>query len=185
MRSRTRIATVLSVLLLTAGCLGGVPGDDPASDTATQTPTPTAEPRTLITDDSSATDGSPPGPTPAAQTRPESTFEGTAGASEQPDADKSIHVENRWNQSVEIRIRVVREATNETVYDETETFDPGADRDVYNLAAADPDGIESFRVIATARNATESITVETNACYGNAYVEITESGELYPYYAIC
>lgn len=180
-----RAPIALSLLLLTAGCLGGVPADSPESQAATQTPPPTAEPRSLITDSASPTERSPPGPTPGERTRPESTFEGTAGWSEQPDPDKAVHVENRWNQSVEIRIRVVREATNETVYDETETFEPGADRDVYNLADADPDGIESFRVTATARNATESVTIETHECHGNAYVEITENGELYPYYAIC
>ncbi|WP_049987687.1 hypothetical protein [Halobellus rufus] len=183
--SSNRLLIALCALLLTAGCLGGVPADGTGSDTATQTQTPTAEPRSPITDTSSPTDGSPPGPTPGEQTRPESTFEGTAGWSEQPDPDKAVHVENRWNQSVEIRVQVVREATNETVYDETETFVPGADREVYNLSAANPDGIESFRVTATARNTTESVTIETHECYGDAYVEITESGELFPYYAIC
>ncbi|WP_336022127.1 hypothetical protein [Halobellus salinisoli] len=177
-----RVTIVLSLLLLTAGCLGGVPADGPESETPT--PPPTAEPRTVITD-SSATDRSSPGPTPGEQTRPPSTFEGTAGWSEEPDPDKAVYVENRWNQSVEIRIQVVREATNETVYDETSTFEPGADREVYNLADANPDGVESFRVIATAMNTTESVTTETNKCYGSAHVEITENGELYPYYAIC
>ena len=110
---------------------------------------------------------------------------GTVGAAEQPDADTAVHVENGWNRSVEIRIIVVREATNETVYEETEAFGAGADRDVYNLAEASPEGVESFRITATARNTTESVPIETSVCYGNAYVEITEEGELYPYHAIC
>ena len=107
------------------------------------------------------------------------------GAAEQPDADTAVHVENGWNRSVEIRISVVREATNETVYEETEAFGAGADRDVYNLAEASPEGVESFRITATARHTTESVPIETGVCYGNAYVEITEEGERYPYHAIC
>ncbi|MFD1597392.1 hypothetical protein [Halobellus rarus] len=172
--SRRSIALVLVAVVLTAGCLGGTPSTGTDSATPTQTPTATEMPGT---------------PTPTPDPTPGETSSGewttTEQASEQPDADKAIHVENRWNHSVEIRISVVREATNETVYEETETFEPGADRDVYNLEEASPEGIESFRITATARNSTESVTIETNACYGNAYVEITEDGELYPYYAIC
>ncbi|MGQ4555837.1 hypothetical protein [Halobellus sp. GM3] len=169
---RPSLAVVLAALLLTAGCLGGTPGT--GTDSATPTQTPTAMPGTPT-----PTPDPTPGETPTDEWNP------TERASEQPDLDKSIRVDNRWNQSVEIRIRVVREATNATVYEETETFASGADREVYNLADADPDGIESFRVTATARGATESVTVETNACYGNAYVEIQDDGALYLYYAIC
>jgi ABC-type glycerol-3-phosphate transport system substrate-binding protein len=181
--SSRSLAVVLAAVLLTAGCLGGTPST--GTDTATQTPTAT-ELSGTSTPTATEMPGTPtptPDPTPGETATDEWTT--TERASEQPDPDKAIHVENRWNQSVEIRTRVVREATNETVYDETETFEPGADRDVYNLADADPDGIESFRVTATARNATESVTIETHECHGNAYVEITENGELYPYYAIC
>ncbi|MFB6090750.1 MAG: hypothetical protein ABEJ97_06785 [Halobellus sp.] len=113
------------------------------------------------------------------------TEPGTYGASEQPDPDKEVRVENAWNRTVDLRVRVVRVATGETVYDENLTVEPGAERVVYNTSEANPDGIESFRVVATARNTTKRVTIETNACYGNVYVEITEEGELYPYYAIC
>ena len=128
--------------------------------------------------------GAPGAGSPVTSASPDSPA-GTVGAAEQPDADKAVHVENRWNRSVEIRISVVRAATNETVYEETETFEAGADRDVYNLAEVSPEGVESFRITATARNTTESVPIETSVCYGNAYVEITEDGSLYPYYAIC
>ncbi|MFB6092616.1 MAG: hypothetical protein ABEK02_06360 [Haloquadratum sp.] len=176
MRRTRAVGTLFVVLFLAAGCLGGPPsaGTDTATATPTQTPTATAAP------------GSPtPTPDPTPGETPTETWEPTTRASEIPDADKAVHVENRWNRSVEVRIRVVRVATNETVYAGTETFDPGADRDVYSIAEADPDGIESFRVVATALNTTESVTIETNACYGNVYVEITEDGTLYLYYAIC
>ncbi|RLM94580.1 hypothetical protein D3D02_00940 [Halobellus sp. Atlit-38R] len=130
--------------------------------------------------------GVPNGDAPSTSTSPpESTPAGTAHASEQPDPNKEVRLENAWNRSVEIHVRVVRETTNETVHEATYTLEPGAERDVYNLSAAEPTGIEPFRIVATARNTTESVTIETSACYGNAYVEITDEGELYPYYAIC
>ena len=75
--------------------------------------------------------------------------------------------------------------TGETVHEGTYTLDPGTEREVYDVADADPDGVESFRVTATARNTTESVTIETSVCYGGAYVEVLEDGTLYPYYAIC
>ena len=62
---------------------------------------------------------------------------------------------------------------------------PLAGRERIGDTDADPDGVESFRVTATARNTTESVTIETNVCYGGAYVEVQEDGTLYPYYAIC
>jgi hypothetical protein len=96
-----------------------------------------------------------------------------------------VGTRDAWNQSVEIRIRFVREATNETVHEGTYTLDPGAEREVYSVADADPDGVESFRVTATARNTTESVTIETNVCSTDAYVEITEAGDLYPFRGVC
>ncbi|MFA1610565.1 hypothetical protein [Halobellus rubicundus] len=170
MRRASAVAATLALLLLTAGCLGGAP----SSGTDSATPT------------DAAPSGSPtptPDPTPGAT--PTDEWTSTERASEIPDADKAVHVENRWNRSVELRIRVVREATNETVYDETATFEPGADRDVYNVREANPDGIESFRVTATGLNATGSVTIETSACYTGAYVEVTDEGELYPFHGIC
>jgi hypothetical protein len=103
----------------------------------------------------------------------------------EPDADKAVQVRNAWNRSVEMRVRVVREATNTTVYDERHELAPGADRTVYDLSDADPDGVERFTVAVTARNTTERVSIETNVCYGDAHAEILEDGTLYVYYAIC
>jgi len=108
-----------------------------------------------------------------------------AHAADQPDPDKEIRLSNRWNRSVAMHVRVVREATNATVHDATHDLAPGAERTVYTTAAADPDGVEAFTVTVSARNATESVTIETSACYGNAYGEIRADGSLYVYYAIC
>ena len=168
------LAVVLAVLTLTAGCVGpsgvGSGSATPTPESPTDTATPTPDPDTTTGMDGSGTD---------------TKVVSTEGASDQPDPDKRVRLENAWNQSVEIRISVVREATNETVHEGTYTLEPEEQREVYNTADADPDGIESFRVTATARNTTESVTIETNACYGGAYVEVLDDGTLYPYYAIC
>jgi hypothetical protein len=60
-------------------------------------------------------------------------------ALDQPDPDKEVVVQNRWNRSVEMHVRVVRDATGETVHDGTDTLAPGTERTVYNVSAADPE----------------------------------------------
>ena len=166
------LAVVVAVLALTAGCVGPSSIGSTSETTTPEPPAGTARPT--------------PDPAPGSEEpTTETASVSTEGAANQPDPDKRVWLENAWNESVEIRIRVVREATNETVHEGTYTLDPGEQREVYTTADADPDGIESFRVTATARDTTESVTIETNACYGWAYVEVLEDGTVYPYYAIC
>ncbi|MFD1597391.1 hypothetical protein [Halobellus rarus] len=129
--SSVRVALVsLTVLLITAGCLGAVPSNT-------------------------------------------------------PDTDKAVQLENDWNRSVEVDLRVVRGTTDETVYGKTHTLDPGAEREVYDLSDANPDGVESFRIVASALNATEHTTISTNACHGDAYVRIDADGGLAVFHSIC
>lgn len=161
--TRTTLALVVLVLVGGAGCLDTAPTGTP---TTTGTPTPTASP-------------SPASPTA------NGTPAGTEYASDRPDPSHAITLTNRWNRSVEVRVTVTREATNETVHEATYDLAAGDEEIVYDTAEASPDGIERFTVTASARNATESVTIETSRCYGNVYVEITDEGELYPYYAIC
>jgi hypothetical protein len=167
-RSRCGSAVLLAALLLTAGCLGGGPGGTDGPPSPAGTPTGAASPA-----------GSPVSPSPSP------TPYGTAGASNQPDPDKAVQLRNDWNRSVDLRVRVVRDATNETVHDATYGLAPGEERTVYSLAEADPDGVESFTVAVTARNATERVRIETSRCYGDAYAEIRAGGDLYVFYAIC
>ena len=84
-----------------------------------------------------------------------------------------------------MHVRIVRETTNETVLDETYDLSTGTGRTVYNTADANPDGIERFTVTVTARNTTESVPIRTSRCFGDAYADVTEDGELSVYYAIC
>lgn len=171
--SSPRLVAVVAVVVLAplaAGCLAGAP-DPGTTPTATGTGTGT---------------GTEP---PAGTTTPSATGTATPGghehAANQPDPDKAVRLVNEYNRSVTARVRVLREATNATVHDGTYDLAPGADRTVYDTAAADPDGVESFTVVVTARNATERVTVETSVCYGDVTAQVRPDGSLYVFYAIC
>ena len=111
---------------------------------------------------------------------------GILEATNTPNPDKSIDVRNDFNQTVEVRIEVLRNSTGEIVHNETYNVESGEELDeVYNLNESNPDGIEEYEVISTYNETEESLSVFTNNCYGNVYVEITDSGMLYSYYAIC
>jgi hypothetical protein len=157
------VVALLALALLVTGCAGFVPGQE-------HTPSPAP--------------GSPTaGPVTGTETQ---TTDHHRAAVTQPDATKEVRLENAWNRTVSVQVRVVREATTETVHEGTYDVAPDAERmAVYNFSDADPDGIESFTVVVRARNATERVTIETNRCYGNVYGEIQDDGGLYVYYEIC
>lgn len=171
LRSPPRHLTpLLAFVLVAAGCLSGGPGAAGPSSPTPETPSPTPEPTS-----------SPPPGTPAATPTPG----GHEHAANQPDPDKAVQLHNEWNRTVDVHVRVIHEATTETVHNETYTLAPDTERNVYTTARAAPDGIEAFRVVVTARNATERVTVRTNECYGDAHGNIREDGSLYLFYAIC
>jgi hypothetical protein len=162
LRRSVAVGSVVTLLVLggclSAGGVGRTPTATPTSGTSTASPatgTPTATPG------------------------------GHESAMEEPAPHKEVRLENEWNRSVEVHVRVVRAATNETVHEGTYELAPGTEREVYDVAAADPDGVEAFTVAVTARGTTERVTVETSACYGNVYGTIREDGGLYVFYAIC
>jgi len=127
-----------------------------------------------------AGDATTEGPTSTATAPPDHR-----AASNQPDPEKAVVLENEWDRSVEMHVRVVRDATNRTVHEANYTVGADEERTVYSVAAADPDGIESFTVVVTTRDTTDRVTIETSACYGNVYAEIQADGTPYVYYAIC
>lgn len=107
-------------------------------------------------------------------------------AMDTPNPDKSITITNDFNETVDVRIEVRQYNTGEIVHNQSYTLDGNEELDeVYNLNQSNPDGIEEYEIISTYNDTREIIAIKTNNCYGNAYVEITESGTLYPYYAIC
>lgn len=165
MTSLSRLFPVLlAVLFLTAGCLSPASAPEDSSSTTDTVPT-TTEPTTTRT----AT----------------TTVCGWSCLDDQPDPHHSVQLENNWNQSVEVHVRVIREATNTTVHNETYTLEPGSERTVYNVAEAEPDGIETFDVAITALNTTENTGIRTSKCFGNAFARIQNDGELFVSYSIC
>lgn len=83
---------------------------------------------------------------------------------EQPSADHSVSLHNEWHKTATIDITIVREATNETVHDETYQLDPGDSREVYNTRMASPDGIETFEIRWTFQNDTGRSGISTANC---------------------
>ena len=164
----------LAALLVLGGCLSAGAGGPSQSPTPTQTPTDTPTPT------STAELGSPAPPSPTTPTP-----DGHEHAANQPDPNKHVTLTNMWDETVTMQVRVIREATNETVHDGSYDLAPGAERTVYNTSAADPDGIERFTVVVTARGTTERVDIETSQCYGEAYGEVQSDGSLYLYYSIC
>lgn len=108
----------------------------------------------------------------------------TEPASQQPDPDLDVILTNADDKSHEFAITIRRESGN-TVYETTQEVPADSRLQIYNLTAADPDGIEAFTIAVVVGEQAEEITVKTNACYGNAIIEVTADGELYPYYSIC
>jgi hypothetical protein len=165
MAPASRIGSVLvAALLLSAGCLSpGSPTEDAAS-TLSETPTTTA---------------------PATSQTPTTTACGWSCLDDRPDPDHAVRLHNDWNQRVTVHVRVVRNATNATVHDATYTLAPGTERTAYNVARADPDGVEQFEVVVTALNTTERTEVRTSECFGSAFARIRSDGSLFVSHSIC
>ena len=139
-----------------AGCFADDAGDDRSTDTPTND-----TPRT----DTPATD------TPTT----EPTDRDGEHAAEQPDPDLAVRVENDGGETRSVSLTVTRES-GEVVHEATHEAPPGSDREVYNLRAADPDGVESFEIAAERGDASESVTVQTSECYGHVIVSIDGEG---------
>lgn len=120
-------------------------------------------------------------------------------ASNEPEPDHRITLNNDSDETRTVRVRVVRAATDETVFEDTREISAGSEIVAYNLKQADPDGVEAFRVCgqlveadgATATTASEEseirhcATVETSECYGSTHVTVQKDGSLQVIYAIC
>lgn len=143
------------VLFLTAGCLSGAP--TPADSQPTPSPEPTA-------------------------TRTECVS--APCLSDQPDPDHPVQLMNNWNQTVEFRVQITRTATGAVVYNNSHTLQPNSSQTVYNVAAADPSGVESFTVTVSAVNTTRTTSFDTNECYGNPQASVHD-GNLTVITAIC
>lgn len=197
-KTRRSLLAAVGVSLASAGCLSNFeagPGEA-TTENATTTEVTTL---TKTTTEETSTPENPITEQPASK-------KGTAHASDSPDPDHSITLESETGESQQVRVRVVREATGETVFETTD--DPLGKHTLYNLRQADPEGVEAFRVCAelveakitatetaTATTTTESggsesrqrdcATIRTSECYGNAHVTVEEDGSIQIIYAIC
>ena len=152
-----------------AGCFTDNAGDDRSTNTpATDTPAT----------DTPATDT----PTTDTPTTDPSDRDGEHAA-EQPDPDLAVQVVNDVEETRTVSLTVTRES-GEVDHEATHEAPPGSDREVYNLQAADPDGVESFEIAAKRGDASDSVGVRTSECYGHVIVMIDEEG-LFVAYAVC
>jgi hypothetical protein len=177
MLRRNALHLLLAVTLLLAGCIGA-----PLTGQENTDPTPTASPTDAPTETPTATpsDGTPtlsPTPTPPTGTPGDYPHSGA------PDADHEIRVENRLERNATFDIRVVREAANETVYDETVTVPPG-ERVVYNTERAEVDGGESVRIVAERGGVTDAQTIQMTECYGTVIISPEDDG-VKVIYSVC
>lgn len=188
----TALATAGLAGCLATGSSGTAPTDTTGEDGGTPesgdgTPSPTPGETTGSPASPEATSDSPSSPetTVDSPAPPDATTDATPGrpASRQPDPDLPVTVENDHDAAHTVELTVSRDGT--TVHEATHDLSPGADREVYNLREADPDGIETFTVAATLGDRTGSATVETSGCYGSVVVVVQKDGELFVTYSIC
>jgi hypothetical protein len=170
-----RTATLLLISgLLLAGCTGApLPGQ--GGPTATETPTsdPTDTPTQTPTDPPTATptpDG--PGPTPTPYP-----------PGQAPDPSHEVTIDNRLDGEATVRVRIIREATNETVFDDSVAL--YGERTVYDTAEAGPEGGESFQIVAERGGDTATVTIQMTECYGDVIISPTEDGGVDATYSIC
>lgn len=106
-------------------------------------------------------------------------------ASQRPASDHPVYLENHGNESAAFDITVVRNATSETVHNQSYVLAPEEVREVYNTDKASPNGIETFEIHWSVRNETGQVNIETSQCYGSASVAIMEDGTPFASYSIC
>ena len=95
------------------------------------------------------------------------------------DPNLPVRIVNDIEEMRTVSLTVTRES-GEVVHEAP----PGSDQEVYNLRAADPDGVESFEIAAERGDASESVTVQTSECYGHVIVSVDEEG-LGVTYSVC
>ena len=76
-------------------------------------------------------------------------------AAEQPDPDLAVRVVNDGEETRSVSLTVTRDS-GEVVPEATHEAPPVSDREVYDLRAADPDGVESFEIAAERGDASDS-----------------------------
>jgi len=110
---------------------------------------------------------------------------GNAAATQTPDADHAIEIENPTTESVEMTVTVRRVSTETVVHDQTHTVQPEETATIYNTRQADPDGIEEFNLSVATNGSTDSLSMKTNECWGDVVARVSASDGVSLVYAIC
>jgi hypothetical protein len=172
MNRRRFLATTTSTLAVAslAGCLGSLAGQDGTDET---TPTDTAD--TAIETTHAPTD--------------DDIVETTAGQTDESlpeeqqfDADHPVRVQNYDSTAHTLTLRFRRD--DEVRHSMTVDVAAGSDEVVYNLEELQPDGIVQYRVVAEVGSNQDSRAVQTNACFGDVNVSISD-GEPTVGFEIC
>jgi len=110
---------------------------------------------------------------------------GNAAATQTPDEDHAIEIENPTTESVEMTVTVRRVSTETVVHDQTHTVQPEETATIYNTRQADPDGIEEFNLSVATNGSTDSLSMKTNECWGDVVARVSASDGVSLVYAIC
>jgi hypothetical protein len=110
---------------------------------------------------------------------------GNAAATQTPDEDHAIEIENPTTESVEMTVTVRRVSTETVVHDQTHTVQPEETATIYNTRQADPDGIEEFNLSVATNGSTDSLRMKTNECWGDVVARVSASDGVSLVYAIC
>ena len=108
--------------------------------------------------------------------------EGPLAEEEQFDADHPIWVENFDTTAHTLTLRIRRDGAE--VHSRTVEAGPGFDEIVYNLEQLQPEGIVQYQVVAEVGSSQDSRAVQTNACFGDVNVSISD-GEPTVGFEIC
>lgn len=134
--TRRSVLAAAGASLALAGCLTEAPdgsGGEKPTERTTVRSTPTGRP------------GTEAGP---GETTPGTTGDWIERASNTPNPDHGVSIENEAAVSATLRVAVVREAAGKAVFETTRRVGPGAEVAVFNLEQADPEGVERFEVCA-------------------------------------
>lgn len=100
------------------------------------------------------------------------------GRPEQVDHEHLVKLENRTDSSREVRMTVFDRRMSVQVYLVNSTYEPRFDDAIYDVADADPTGIQSYEVGIEADGRTASTVLWTNQCYGDVTLTVEGGGEL-------
>ncbi|MFC4408333.1 hypothetical protein [Haloarchaeobius iranensis] len=176
MNRRRFLASTTSTLAVAilAGCLGPLGGDDDDESTPTPTDSTSAPTTTHASTDDDIVD------TTHGQT--DTQTDGPLSDEQTFDPDHPIRVENNDSTTHTLTLRIRRDGQQD--HSLTRDLEPGFEDVVYNLEQLEPERIVQYQVVAEVGSEQDSRAVQTNACFGDVNVAISD-GEPRVGFEIC